>query len=483
MRWPIRYQILLPFAAAMVLGLLSVSLLSAYLAARRAERQIDEQVRNLGRTLQESSFPLNDAVLEQMRGLSSATFVLSDAAGKVRASSKLAPAHQQVTPVSRWQDLRLGRLIEVDGTRYFVSSLAVTPRGTNGSPLTLDIFYPERHWRASRTEAALPPLVIGGITFVAFIAVATLIAQALGRPIAGFERQVARLAEGDFQTLPLPRRNDELRDLAGGINRLARQLAEMRQAISRAERFALLGQLSGGLAHHLRNDITGARLAVQLHQRSGCHADDESLAVALRQLQLTEQHLQQFLSAGQPRPPQRTWCEPWEIVQQVAQMLEPTCRHRKVDLDIEDRRSRRETEQSFLEADAEQLRQALMNLTLNAVEAAGPGGRVRLELGETATHVAARVIDSGPGVPDGMIELFEPFATRKPEGIGLGLAVARQIAESHGGSLVYRREQDTTCFELAMPKRQTTDDHPAGSQAWSDLPRSLFPNREAGKAT
>src|SRR5579863_988793 len=98
MRWPIRYQILLPFATAMVFGLLSVSLLSAYLAARRAERQIDEQVRSLGRTLQEASFPMTDAVLEQMHGLSGAAFVLTDAAGKVRASSKLAPAHQQVTP-------------------------------------------------------------------------------------------------------------------------------------------------------------------------------------------------------------------------------------------------------------------------------------------------------------------------------------------------------------------------------------------------
>src|SRR5581483_6892346 len=204
--------------------------------------------------------------------------------------------------------------------------------GTRG-PLTLDIFYPERHWRTSRIEAALPPLVIGGITLVAFIAVATLIAQALGRPIASLQRQVARLAEGDFQTLPLPQRNDELRDLASGINRLAEQLAEMRRAISRAERFALLGQLSGGLAHHLRNDITGARMAVQLHQR---HGDDESLDVALRQLQMTEQHLQQFLSAGQPRPPQRARCDPWDIIEHVTRMLEPTCRHRKVDLDVQD---------------------------------------------------------------------------------------------------------------------------------------------------
>jgi signal transduction histidine kinase len=454
MRWPIRYQILLPFAAAMLLGLLAVSLTSAFLAARRAERQIDQQIRSLGQTLQESSFPLTNAVLEQMHGLSGAEFVLTDAAGNLRASSKNAPAHQHGDVVSRWQDLRLGSLVDVSGDRFFVSTLQIAGRATEASPLTLGILYPEHNWRTSRMEAALPPLAIGGITLIAFIVVATLIAQTLGRPIAQLQRQVARLAEGDFHTLPLPRSNNELRDLASDVNRLGEQLAEMRRAIGRAERFALLGQLSGGLAHHLRNDVTGARMAVQLHQRHGCRADDESLAVALRQLQLTEQHLQQFLSAGQPGTPQRTGCDLREIIEEVVNVLEPTYRHRKVDLETEYPSTNLQANPVPLFADAEQLRQALMNLTLNAIEAVEKGGVVRLQLVETPSQVMVRVIDSGPGVPVAIAErLFEPFVTGKPEGIGLGLAVARQIAAAHGGSLVYHRQRDETCFELALPTK------------------------------
>lgn len=454
MRWPIRYQILIPFTAAMLIGLLSVSAVSAYLAARRVERQIEEQVRNLGRTLMESNFPLTDSVLAQMHGLSGAEFVLSDAVDNIISQSKSAPsAPAHARPVTHWRQLTLGSLMQLGGRGYFVSSLAMPRRGPQSQQRVLDIFYPEEHWRASRRDAALPPLAIGGATLAIFIAVAAVISVRLERPIARLRAQVARLAQGDFQALTLPSRNDELRDLANSMNVLAEQLAEMRRAIGRAERLTLLGQLSGGLAHHLRNDITGARMAVQLHQRHGCDADDESLAVALRQLKLTEEHVQQFLSAGQPRPIEKNCCDPGEVVQQVAQIIEPICRHRRVELFAGDCHTGKHHDPTrWLEADGEQLRQLLLNLAMNAIEAAGRGGWLRMEVADERDRLILRVVDSGPGVPAGLEDrLFEPFATMKPEGIGLGLAVARQIAQAHQATLTYRREGETTCFELGFP--------------------------------
>ncbi|HVX13037.1 MAG TPA: HAMP domain-containing sensor histidine kinase [Pirellulales bacterium] len=456
MRWPIRYQILLPFALAMLAGVLSVSLLSAYLAARRAERQIDEQVRNLGRTLSDKSFPLTDAVLQQVHGLSGADLILTDSVGKVVARSAGAPSPPSIPAVDRWQALDLGRLVNIDGDGFFASSLELAPRGSQPRSLLLSILYPERDWQAARREAALPPLALGGATLLAFVAVAGVIAARLGRPIARLRGQVANLADGNFHTVPLPERNDELRDLAEGVNSLALQLAEMQRAIRRAERLALLGQLSGGLAHHLRNDITGARMAVQLHRRHGCHADDESLEVALRQLRLTEEHLQHFLAAGQPRPPRPSACDPATIVEEVARMIEPTCAHRRIDLQSADTRPA-DASRGSVQVDSEQIRQLLMNVAFNGLEAAGPGGWVRLELAEEHDRVLLRVIDSGRGVDPTIAErLFEPFTTMKPEGIGLGLAVARQIAQSHGGTLVYRRQGETTCFELSLPRRESS---------------------------
>jgi len=167
-------------------------------------------------------------------------------------------------------------------------------------------------------------------------------------------------------------------------------------------------------------------------------------------------------------------------------LVEPAGRHRRVAIDVcrrpapedlvdaQDSANPRAPRAPLL-ADPEQLRQLFLNLTLNGVEAAGPGGSVRIEWFGTATDWHVCVFDSGPGPPQQLVErLFEAFVTSKPEGVGLGLAVARQIAEAHGGTLVYRREEHT-CFELILPRggaasAGTSTADPASRSAGPALP-------------
>jgi signal transduction histidine kinase len=101
-----------------------------------------------------------------------------------------------------------------------------------------------------------------------------------------------------------------------------------------------------------------------------------------------------------------------------------------------------------------QLRHAIHNLVGNAVEAARPGGRVVVELKtQDPGRVLFEVSDSGPGPPPMVADrLFEPFITGKPEGVGLGLALARQVVEAHEGTITWRRENDQTCFRIDMPQ-------------------------------
>lgn len=463
MRWPIRHQILLPTAMITSSAVMVVSLITAWIAARHAERRVDEQLRQLGRTLLTSSFPLTGTVLTQMHGLSGAHFVLFGQDGRVVAASRESASGLQAapTPVNDWRQLRLGDLRREGGDNYFVSALAIGGRGSERQPAVLQISYPESHWLASRREAALPPLLGGLAALVISVPLSALIARRISRPVARLRGQVTRLADGDFSTLPLPDRDDELRDLARSVNVLAEQLLEMRQAIRRTERLTLLGRLGGALAHHLRNDLTGTRMAVQLHQR-GCTAGDrESLDVALRQLELSEQHLQRLLAAGQPRQPHRADCGLGEIARHVVQLVEPTCRHRSVDLTCLPAPAGRAFR---LWADEEQLRQLLMNLVVNAIEAAGVGGWVRIELDHTNGAIGLRVLDSGAGPPAEVAgQLFEEFVTSKAEGVGLGLAVARRIAESHGGTLNYAPRDGHTCFEVRFPlaDHALNDDSPS----------------------
>ena len=106
--------------------------------------------------------------------------------------------------------------------------------------------------------------------------------------------------------------------------------------------------------------------------------------------------------------------------------------------------------------DAEALRQVLVNLILNAIEAAGrPGGaaaKVDRRISRQATAPAVAVKDSGPGPAEAIRDrLFEPFVSEKPEGTGLGLFVARQIAEAHQGTLDWRQADGMTCLLWNFP--------------------------------
>lgn len=453
MRWSLRNQLLWPFAGVMAVTLVLVSGVNAWLATRRAEEQIRTQLSNTGQTLQQLRFPLTESVLRQAKSLSGADLVVTDAQGKVVASSTPAvePGQSLKAPLDASQGTGLGNPLQIQGEEYF--HRAITTLAQEGKqPLVLHVLYPERSYRESQRQAMVWPLVVGGISLAVVVLIAGSLASRLSRPISRLQKQVGRIAEGDFQPLPLPERDDELRDLAVSVNSLAQQLTTLTQVMKRSERLALLGQLSGGLAHHLRNDITGVRLAIQLHQRN-CRADDrESLEVALRQLTLSEEYLQRLLAIGQPRDPERKACDLKEIAADLVQLHGPTFQHRKVQLQAE------LGERSIpLSADAKQLGQLLLNLLLNGIEAAGPGGWVRIETGvrEDERQAFVRLLDSGPGPPAEIeAKLFEPFATSKPEGVGLGLAVARQIARAHGGEVAFFRNSanhGATCFELQLP--------------------------------
>jgi signal transduction histidine kinase len=409
--------------------------------------------------------PRNLQTLKLMKGLSSADFLLCDPSrqpladdqGRPMTTLPAVPADLPA-PVDR-SDGDLGAPVRVAGTEYFARGVALR----HGSPsgLVLYVFYPETLWREALWQALRPALFVGVLGALASAALAMAVTQRMTRRIQELERRTRRIAAGDFSPVPLPRRHDELRDLGRSVNEMAQQLACYQDEANRTERLRLLGQVSGGLAHQLRNGVAGARLAVQLHVReSGAAA--ETLAVALRQLTLVETHLKRFLDLGKALELRCEPCALGSLVDEAVALLGPQCRHAGIEL----RRDAGGGELALF-ADPGQLGHLLLNVLTNAIEAAGPGGRVEVRLGRAdAGRAFVDVLDSGPG-PSAVVaaKLFEPFVTGKREGVGLGLAVARQVAEAHGGALTWRREAARTCFRIELPlavSRETASAKPGG---------------------
>jgi signal transduction histidine kinase len=304
-------------------------------------------------------------------------------------------------------------------------------------------------------------LIVGAGTIVLMLLVSAGLAQHLSSRIQDVERQVAAIAGGDFREADAGSRRDEIQELVASVNQMSRQLRQMQQTVRQSERARLLGQLAGGMAHQLRNALTGARLAVQIHaRRCPLESREESLAVALRQLALTEEQVKGFLSLGrlERRPPQA--CDVTALVAEVAALVGPTCEHAKVRL---------ETSIAGglppLLVDVDGLRSATLNLVLNAIEAAGPQGAVSLRAAACGGEMLLEVFDNGPGPPPETVEmLFEPFVTSKREGAGLGLALARQVATDHGGELTWERAREQTCFRLTLPWKEAAPDDRIGTR-------------------
>jgi signal transduction histidine kinase len=455
MRWPLRYQIFVPFAVAMLVAIAGVSVFSAVMAARRTEAELAAELNGIAATLREATFPLSENVLRQMRGLSGAEFFVTAANGKTLAGTIDVPEQFSLRSArdsfaAEADEFDVERTLAMNGETYFYLATQTRP-GSDGMRPTLHILYPEASWRESRSAAFVPPLVVGCAALVVVSLVSVVISRRLSGPIGQLREQVSRMAEGDYRLIERPARNDELRDLVESVNSLAGQLDALQQVIRRTERLSVLGQLSGGLAHELRNSVAGARLAVQLHQRACNERDPESLKVALRQLEITESQLRRFLAVGKPSPPSRSRFDLSEAAAEVVALVRPTSDHRKISISLEYSQPGIE-----IEADRDQICQLLLNLALNAIEAAGSGGRIRIVVDSTKPHDARlQVTDSGPGPASEIADrLFEPFVTSKPEGVGLGLAVAQQIAEAHGGTITCKRTTETT-FEVVLPRQHS----------------------------
>src|SRR5262249_21118752 len=156
-RWPIRNQILLPLAAAALLSLTTVGIINAVLAERRTCAHVEQQLRQVIGVLANSSFPLTNSVLGQMRDLSSAEFVLTDANGAVAASTLSAPVLPPAeTVTSRIQDVQLGSGAEVDGRWYFHTAVKLPVGQSATRDGVLHVLFPQDEYRRAWRQAFVP---------------------------------------------------------------------------------------------------------------------------------------------------------------------------------------------------------------------------------------------------------------------------------------------------------------------------------------
>lgn len=222
---------------------------------------------------------------------------------------------------------------------------------------------------------------------------------------------------------------------------MQRDKRELTRRAQQAEKLAAVGTLMAGLSHEIRNPLNAAALQLTVLERRLHKLAPEAQPALLGPLTLArdeilrlEHILQDFLQFARPKELQRRPTSLKALCDGVRALLEMDAQRRGTRLEVDG------PTLPELSADEDRLRQVLMNLTLNALDAAGPGGQVRLACEAGVGEALLHVDDSGPGVPEATaVRLFEPFFTTKDHGSGLGLSISSAVVSQHGGRITVGR--------------------------------------------
>ncbi len=224
----------------------------------------------------------------------------------------------------------------------------------------------------------------------------------------------------------------------------------VRRTLERMDRLASLGRMAAGVAHEIRNPLTGVALLLDdLHDRLRDPADRDLAARALGEIERLEGIVQELLEYARVDAAPKRPCRIAEIVEGSLFLVQKTARNQ----DVRVERAVREADALVMGA-PEKLKQALLNLYLNALQAMPQGGTLRVEVTSEPGRVTVSVSDTGSGIPpEEHDRIFEPFYTLRPGGSGLGLSIAHTIVEDHGGRIELSSEpgQGAT-FRIVLPR-------------------------------
>jgi PAS domain S-box-containing protein len=218
----------------------------------------------------------------------------------------------------------------------------------------------------------------------------------------------------------------------------------------RAERLASLGTMAAGLAHEIRNPLNAAHLQLSVARRRLARSTGDAGAARAVELAGAEMArlaglVEDFLQFARPQSLRLERVDLRSLAHETVALLTPEASVLGAVLEISD------GPPVFTELDREKLKQVLINLVRNGVEAAGSGGRVRIEVLEQGGSALLLVEDSGLGFPEDA-PIFEPFFTTKAGGTGLGLAIVHRIVADHGGTVsASSRSGNTTVFSVLLP--------------------------------
>ncbi|MCA1583825.1 MAG: hypothetical protein LC791_03285 [Acidobacteria bacterium] len=312
-----------------------------------------------------------------------------------------------------------------------------------------------------RLDASLgPAAVVAGIALLVAIAVATLLSQVVLRPIHVIQSGLSRLGRGELG-VTLDLKDDEFKDLGDVFASVTEQLrsvtpdgAKRRQLLELSRRVMALGRLTAGVAHEVKNPLNAMTIHLELLRQklagnTAAVPAVQHVDVIGREIRRLDDVVQGFLKFARPEEMTLGPVDLADVVADIFRIISAEAKLVGVSLEITV-----EPGLAKVEADSTMLRQALLNLVKNAVQAMPNGGRLAAGL-HTARdgRIELRLQDTGVGIPpEHLAKIFDLYFTTKEGGTGIGLSlVYRTIQLHHGDVDVESTPGIGTSFVIKLP--------------------------------
>ncbi len=235
------------------------------------------------------------------------------------------------------------------------------------------------------------------------------------------------------RSLELQRTAEGLEESYKKLRIQSERIIAVEEQLRRAEKLSTLGEMAAVLAHEIRNPLGSIRGTAEILRDDYRPGDPkhEFIEIQIKETERLNRVVEDFLRMARPQPPEMVRCLLREELETIVVLTANDARERRVRLVLEPMAG-----DAVVRADGEKLRQAFLNIAINALQATPQGGTVTIATRQTDSMFEIRFSDTGPGIDaDTLARIFEPFFTTKPDGTGLGLAITKKIIEGHGGTL------------------------------------------------
>ena len=290
-------------------------------------------------------------------------------------------------------------------------------------------------------------LLITTLVFAPFLV--TPIAKAVTAPLS----QLTHFVRNFFldQTSQLPTSGPaEVQELSSAFKKMISELESSQKNLERAAKLAVVGEMAAAMSHEVRTPLGILRSSANVLQREPQLSKEghEVLGFIISETERLNNLVLSLIDAARPRLPAFTEVNLSALAIKCIAMLSAQAQTKNVQLDCH-------ADQDYLiKADSEQMTQVLMNLLINAIQMLPNHGKVEVGITALQDTIQLTISDNGPGIPAGsQAQIFEPFFTQRAGGVGLGLAVVRQIVHAHQGEISYSpSQQGGAQFTITLPK-------------------------------